>query len=231
MALRITSARGKSWPEATTTSRRAALLALAGLCALPLLPFGDAAAVERAITDPEAVGEINRIEEYLNGIRTMQSRFIQINPDGSAWNGDLYVRRPGRFRFAYDPPIPHLLIANGSWFFHVDRALQETNVIPLAKTPAQFLVRENISLQEDFRITKFEHAQGIIKVGLVTKDNPEVGEVTLTFTDRPLELRKWMIRDMQENVTQITLQNTRYGVNLNPDLFKYVEQPTKQKAE
>lgn len=231
MAPRITSASAKYWLGAIF-SRRIALAALIA-CAVPFLPppAGAAAAAERSLTDPEVVGEINRIEAYLNGIRTMQSRFIQINPDGSAWNGDLYVRRPGRFRFAYDPPIPHLLIANGAWLFHVDRALQETNVIPLAKTPAQFLVRENVSLTKDFKITKFEQSQGYIQIGLVTRENPEIGEITLTFTDKPLELRKWMVRDMQENVTQITLQNTRYGVNLNPDLFKYVEQPSKQKPE
>jgi outer membrane lipoprotein-sorting protein len=229
LVLRITSASAKS--SRAAISRRAALAAplLAVIAAaLAVLP---AAAAQRPLTDPEAVGEINRIEGYLNGIRTMQSRFIQINPDGSAWNGNLYVRRPGRFRFEYDPPIPHLLIANGSWFFHVDRALQETNVIPLAKTPAQFLVREDVSLKNDFTITKLEQSQGIVQIGLVTRDSPELGEVTLTFTDKPLELRKWTVRDMQENITQITLQNTRYGVNLNPDMFKYVEQPVKQKAE
>jgi outer membrane lipoprotein-sorting protein len=229
LVLRITSASAKS--SRAAISRRAALAApllaviAAALAALP------AAAAQRPLTDPEAVGEINRIEGYLNGIRTMQSRFIQINPDGSAWNGNLYVRRPGRFRFEYDPPIPHLLIANGSWLFHVDRALQETNVIPLAKTPAQFLVREDVSLKNDFTITKLEQSQGIVQIGLVTRDSPELGEVTLTFTDKPLELRKWTVRDMQENITQITLQNTRYGVNLNPDMFKYVEQPMKQKVE
>lgn len=229
LVLRITSASAKS--SRAAISRRAALAApllaviAASLAALP------AAAAQRPLTDPEAVGEINRIEGYLNGIRTMQSRFIQINPDGSAWNGNLYVRRPGRFRFEYDPPIPHLLIANGSWLFHVDRALQETNVIPLAKTPAQFLVREDVSLKNDFTITKLEQSQGIVQIGLVTRDSPELGEVTLTFTDKPLELRKWTVRDMQENITQITLQNTRYGVNLNPDMFKYVEQPVKQKVE
>lgn len=229
LVLRITSASAKS--SRAAISRRAALAAplLAVIAAaLAVLP---AAAAQRPLTDPEAVGEINRIEGYLNGIRTMQSRFIQINPDGSAWNGNLYVRRPGRFRFEYDPPIPHLLIANGSWLFHVDRALQETNVIPLAKTPAQFLVREDVSLKNDFTITKLEQSQGIVQIGLVTRDSPELGEVTLTFTDKPLELRKWTVRDMQENITQITLQNTRYGVNLNPDMFKYVEQPVKQKVE
>jgi len=190
-----------------------------------------AGAVDRPLSDPETVGELNRIEQYLNGIKSMQARFIQVNPDGSAWNGTLYVRRPGRFRFEYDPPIPHLLVANGSWFFHVDRALKETNVIPLIKTPAQFLVQANISLKKDFKITKFERLPGIIQVAMVTRDNPDLGEVTLTFSDKPLELRKWSIRDIQDNVTQITLQNTRYGVNLNADLFKYVEQPVDQKVE
>jgi len=223
----------KSW-SAIISRRRAlasAFLAVA-VAALTLVATGrPAGAVERALTDPEAVGELNRIEKYLNGIKTMKSRFIQINPDGSAWNGNLYVRRPGKFRFEYDAPIPHLLIANGSWFFHVDRALQETNVIPLVKTPAQFLVQEDVSLKKDFKITKFEEMPGILQVAMVTRDNPDMGEVTLTFSDKPLELRKWTVRDLQDNVTQITLQNTRYGVNINADLFKYVEQPVEQKAE
>jgi outer membrane lipoprotein-sorting protein len=228
---RITSASAKSW-LAAAFSRRATLAALAALAFLTLPTLAPTAgAATRPLTDPESVGEINRIEDYLNGIRTMQSRFIQINPDGSAWNGNLYVKRPGRFRFEYDPPIPYLLVANDSWLFHVDRALKETNVIPLVKTPAQFLVRENISLKKDFKITKLEELPGIVQIGLVTRDNPDLGEVTLTFSDKPLELRKWTVRDVQDNITQVTLQNTRYGVNLNASLFKYVEQPVTQKAE
>lgn len=229
------SARSSSATTSDARRRRGATAFLAAVFAaaalVPMLSPAPAAAIERPLTDPEAVGEINRIESYLNGIKSMKSRFIQINPDGSAWNGTLFVRRPGKFRFEYDPPIPHLLIANGSWFFHVDRALHETNVIPLAKTPAQFLVKDNVSLKKDFKITKVEEEPGIIKVGLVTRDNPDLGEVTLTFSDKPLELRKWTVRDVQDNLTQITLQDTRYGVSLDSDLFKYVEQPVGAKPE
>jgi len=223
----------KSSPATITSRRRTVVVGVcAALAALAfVVPGRPASAVERPLTDPEAVGELNRIETYLNGIKTMKSRFIQINPDGSAWNGDLYVRRPGKFRFEYDPPVPHLLIANGNWFFHVDRALKETNVIPLVKTPAQFLVKNHISLKDDFTIKKFEQQPGIVEIAMVTRDNPDLGEVTLTFSDRPLELRKWTVRDLQDNVTQITLQNTRYGVNINANLFDYVEQPINQKAE
>jgi len=231
LGLRITSASARSW-LAAAFSRRGALAAATAVTLLafpPLVP--SAGAVTRPLTDPEAVGDINRIQDYLNGIHTMESRFIQINPDGSAWDGNLYVKRPGRFRFEYDPPVPYLLVANGSWLFHVDRALKETNVIPLVKTPAQFLVQANISLKRDFKITKLEEQPGILQISLVTRDNPDMGEVTLTFSDKPLELRKWTVRDVQNNITQVTLQNTRYGVNLNADLFKYVEQPVTQKAE
>ena len=194
------------------------------LLATVLLLTPAAQADERNIGDPEVVGELNRIANYLNGVKTFQSRFIQVNPDGSAWQGDLYVERPGKFRFEYDAPIPHLLIANGLWFFHVDKALGETNVIPLISTPAHFLVRDDISFRNGLTVTRYQEESGIIEISIVKKDDEELGEVTLTFSDRPLELRKWAVRDVQDNLTQVTLQNTRYGVRLSPKLFRFVEQ-------
>jgi len=56
-------------------------------------------------------------------------------------------------------------------------------------------------------------------------------EISLTFSDRPLELRKWTIRDAQDNHTQVTLQNTRFGGKLPSKLFKFVEQPDKTTPE
>jgi len=176
-------------------------------------------------------GAIARIEGYLNRINTMQSRFIQVNPDGSAWQGDLYVNRPGKFRFEYDAPIPHLLIANGIWFYHVDRELKETNVLPLVKTPAQFLVQKTVSFSDGLKVTGFQNEAGLLQISMITRDNPELGEITLTFSDRPLELRKWTIRDAQDNHTQVTLQNTRFGGKLPSKLFKFVEQPDKTTPE
>lgn len=235
---RTTSASAKFSPAiinalAAAARRRCALAAAAllaaALFASALVPAAGAA--EKPLRDPEVIGDINRIEKYLNGIRSIQSRFIQINSDGSDWQGELYVQRPGKFRFEYDPPVPHLLIANGSWLFHVDKRLKETNIIPLLETPASFLVRDDISFRNGLKVTKFDRAPGILKLSMVTKDNPDLGEVTLTFTDQPLELRKWSIRDAQDNYTHVTLQNARFGGTLKPDLFKYVEQPIITKPE
>ena len=228
MGRQITWGNGKSW---SATIRRGAFAAVVLSCLAWVGQPGPAGAVEKALQDPEVIGQLNRIEDYLNRISSMKSRFIQVNPDGSTWQGDLYVQRPGRFRFEYDAPNPHLLIANGIWFYHVDKKLKETNVIPLVKTPAHFLVGENISLRDELKVTKFDQGPGVMQVSVVTRDNPDLGEVTMTFTSRPLELRKWSIRDAQDNLTQITLQNTRHGLSLKPDLFKFVEQPVPTQSE
>lgn len=211
---------------AAPTRFRAGILAAALLLAL-----ASGAAAGPPTLSAEDARAVGRIEGYLNRIATMRSRFIQVNPNGSAWQGDLYVHRPGRFRFEYDPPVPHILIANGIWFYHVDRELQETNVIPLIKTPAQFLVQERVAFDDGLQITGFKRKPGRLQISLVTKDNPDLGEITLIFSDRPLALRKWTIRDAQDNRTHVTLQNTRFGMTLPAKLFKFVEQPDKVTPE
>jgi len=229
------SASAKSWwatIKGGFAVASALLLAVtvAGLTVSALIA-SPAEAAPRSLKDPEVVGEINRIQGYLNRITSLESRFIQVNPDGSSWSGKVYVQRPGKFRFEYDPPVPHLLVANGLWFIHVDKQLKETNVLPLIKTPAHFLVRNDISFKKGLTVTKYDKAPGVMQVSVITDDNPELGEMTLTFTDKPLELRKWSIRDVQDNTTQVTLQNMRFGMKLDPKLFKFVEQGDSIKAE
>lgn len=217
--------------SATIRGRAAAAAILLIAAAVGLGAAGPADAAPRSLKDPEVVGEINRIQGYLNAITSLESRFIQVNPDGSSWTGKVYVQRPGKFRFEYDPPVPHLLVANGLWFIHVDKQLKETNVLPLIKTPAHFLVRKDISFKKGLTITRYDKAPGLMQVSVITDDNPELGEMTLTFTDKPLELRKWSIRDVQDNTTQVTLQNTRFGMKLDPQLFRFVEQGETLKVE
>lgn len=211
---------------------RAAFLAAAALAALTLsAATAEAAPVKPAALGPADRGDIRRVENFLNGIKSFRSRFVQVNPDGSAWQGVAYVQRPGRFRFQYDAPIPHVLIANRNWFVHIDRELDTTNLLPLGQTPAQFLVRRNLSFDDGLVVTGFERGAGMLAVRLVDSRNPDIGELTLVFSDRPLALRKWAIRDAQDNWTQVTLQNVEYGVAIDPKLFDFDETSVKGAPE
>jgi len=202
-------------------------VAVATLLAAPLA----AASVKPAPLAPEERGQVGRIEGFLNGIKSFRSRFVQVNPDGSVWQGTVFVQRPGRFRFQYDAPVPHLLIANRNWFVHIDRELDTSNLLPLSQTPAQFLVRRDLSFRNGLVVTGFERGANTMSLRLVDSRNPDIGELTLVFSDHPLALRKWAIRDAQDNWTQVTLQNVEYDVAMDPKLFDFDEGPLKSTTE
>ena len=166
--------------------------------------------------------DIHRIEDYLNGITTMQAKFTQINPDGTSAHGILYIQRPGFLRFDYAPPDSYLIVANGTWFIYVDRELQQASHIPLRQTLAWFLVRDPISLSDGVSITRFERGPGTMRVSFVETDNPDSGSVTFAFGDRPLELKSWSITDSQRQDTRVTIDSPQFGLTLDRKLFRFV---------
>ncbi|MDA0961713.1 MAG: outer membrane lipoprotein carrier protein LolA, partial [Proteobacteria bacterium] len=56
---------------------------------------------------------LSAISDYLNGLQTGRAAFTQINDDGSLATGTLFIRRPGRMRFEYDPPEEAVVVAGG----------------------------------------------------------------------------------------------------------------------
>src|SRR5690242_12984618 len=129
--------------------KRRALLALS---ILPLFASFGASAQGPTLT-PQDRTDIARIEAYLNGLKTVKARFLQVAPDGSTSEGIAWIERPGRMRFQYDPPSPLLLVAgHGLVVFH-DRLLQQTTNIPLGSTPLGLLLRDNLRLSGDVTVT------------------------------------------------------------------------------
>ena len=57
---------------------------------------------------------IVRVQDYLSGLTTITSEFIQVAPDGKLSSGKFFLERPGRMRWQYNPPTPILMVANGS---------------------------------------------------------------------------------------------------------------------
>ncbi|RED51323.1 LolA family protein [Aestuariispira insulae] len=173
------------------------------------------------LKNPEVVGTLNQLEDYLSSITTIKSRFIQANPDGSYVEGTMYMNRPGKARFEYDAPVPILLVATGNFFIHVDKELKQVTHIPLSSTPAYLLLREDINFQDNLEITGFERRNGLIRLSLVERENEDYGEASLIFSESPLELKQWTITDAQQLRTTVTLMNSEEGLELDEDLFHF----------
>ncbi len=199
---------------------RAALRPLLLLIAL-VLGTGPAAAAA-ALSDLD-LADIARAEAYLNSIQTMKARFIQIGPQGGLSEGNFYLRRPGRLRFEYDPPIPVLVVADGTWVVFYDSEINQVTRLPLGSTPLAVLLREEIRLRGSVTVTEVERATGTLRITVIDTEAPDQGTITLVFSDRPLALRQWLVRDPQGLETSIAMSQIQFNLILEPNLFAFFE--------
>ena len=208
-------------PTSPTLTRRAlltALLASAAVFALPALPAFAAKAVPAPLS-AEQKADLARVEAYMNGIRTLRSDFLQVAGNGATAQGFVAIQRPGKMRIEYAPPSPHLIVTNGSFLVYVEKALKQASYIPLDSSLAGFLVRETIRLSGDVTVTAFEKEKGAIRVTLAQTDEREAGQLTLVFSDAPLQLRQWSVIDSQGQTTRISLMDPQFGAPVDPKLF------------
>jgi outer membrane lipoprotein-sorting protein len=179
-----------------------------------------AAPVPAALTAQDTL-ELQRIAAYLNGIRTMTARFQQVANNGATSTGQLWVARPGRMRFEYDPPNPITLLADATSVYYWDKQLNQVSKYELRSTPAWFFLRDPISFGADVIVTRFEHAGNLARVTVVESAQPDSGSLTLVLNENPLALRQWIVVDQQAKTTSVTLSGLQFGMALDPKLFQY----------
>ena len=195
--------------------------ALAAVLVLLVPTIAAAAAPAPAVLAPPDTLQLQRIAAYLNGIRTMTARFRQVANNGGASAGKLWVARPGRMRFEYDPPTPITLIADATYVYYWDKELKEASKYELRSTPAWFLLRDPISFGSDVVVTRFEHIGPAVAVTVVESAQPDAGSLTLVFTENPLSLRQWIVVDQQGKTTTVMVSDLQFGMALDPTLFQY----------
>lgn len=182
-----------------------------------------AAASQAAPLSLDNKEDIARVEAYLNNITTLKARFLQINAEGKIAEGDVFLRRPGRARFEYEPPAQILVVADGTWLIFHDKELNETTRLPLYSTPISVLLKENVVLKDDVTVVSVEKDANTLRLNIIDTDEPDQGGITLVFSDKPLQLRKWLITDAQGQATSVTLSDVERSIALKADLFVHHE--------
>ena len=174
--------------------------------------------------EPDDASFLAQAATYLNSIDTLQARFLQIDGRGGVAEGDLYIDRPGKMRLAYDPPTPILIVANGYYVIFVDLELAEPSYLEIDDTPAAFLLEPEWSFSnESIVVRSIERFPGVVEVTAASTDDNTAGEITFVFSERPLELRQWRVKDSQSQEITVSLFNTQMGMPLNSALFEYEE--------
>ncbi len=164
---------------------------------------------------------LERLSAYFNAIRTLEAQFAQLNADGTRSTGTLYMRRPGRARFEYDPPERSLVMAGGGQVAIFDgRSNAGTpEQYPLKRTPLYVILERDVDLGNARMVVG--HGGDDQRTTLLAQDPdaPENGQVELIFQNEPLSLAGWTVIDGMGQRTQVQLEQIRLGGQLAARLF------------
>jgi outer membrane lipoprotein-sorting protein len=194
------------------------------LLATPLLQgAGQPAPEARPTFSVEQRSDLDKISAYLNGMHAVEGGFSQINPNGDVTEGKIYIDRPGKIRFEYDPPNPTLVLCDGSSIYVQNRKLNTVDRYPLAGTPLQLILKDDISLKQNRSILGLRREGDSIIVDARSSNNRKTSNLTLVFAAAPVELRQWTVIDDQGLSTTVALRNVHPVTSLPDTLFQYVE--------
>ncbi|MDF1854592.1 outer membrane lipoprotein carrier protein LolA [Pseudooceanicola sp.] len=163
---------------------------------------------------------LGQISGYLNAMTTAQSKFTQVNDDGSITTGTLYIKRPGRVRFEYDPPEAALVLAGANTVAVFDNNSNTgPTTYPLERTPLSIILAAKVDLNRARMVTG--HREDGNTTAVTTQDpaHPEYGSLELVFTGPPVELRQWVITDDSGARTTVILGALDIGLPLSDNLF------------
>lgn len=163
---------------------------------------------------------LNAISGYLNGLQTAEGEFTQINDDGSISTGTIYIKRPGRVRFEYNPPESALVVAGSNTVVIYDKkSNQPPESYPLSRTPLSIILARQVDLGRARMVTGHAFDGTATVVTAQDPENPEYGNIQMKFTGNPVELRQWVINDGNGGQTTVVLGELKKGGNLPNRLF------------
>ncbi len=181
------------------------------------------ARAQAAVLTAQDRADLARIEAYMDTLRSLKARFLQVAPNGDTAGGTAWLERPGRMRFQYDPPSPLLLVAGAGLVVFHDAELEQTSNFPLGATPLGILLADHVKFGGAVTVQAIQRQPGQIQVTTYRTASPGDGTLTLVFADNPLSLRQWVVVDAQRKETRVSLFNLELGGHFDPNLFYFVD--------
>ncbi|MBK6465919.1 MAG: outer membrane lipoprotein carrier protein LolA [Rhodobacter sp.] len=191
-----------------------------------LAPFALAALAAPALAEKLS---LKTLSGYLNGLTTVEAEFTQVNADGSVSTGRIFIKRPGRVRFEYNPPDKALVLAGGQQVAIFDgKSNVPPEQYPLKRTPLNLILAANVNLGKAKMVVGHKADATTTRVTAQDPENPEYGTIELVFSADPVELRQWVITDDLGQQTTVILGEMKKGGKLGERLFSITAEKDKR---
>ena len=158
---------------------------------------------------------------YLNDLTTATASFVQSSPSGAVEEGQFWLRRPRQLRMEYgssnDPSL--LIVATQGNVYVRDNALETTDFYPVKKTPLRFLLTKELDA-ETLDVVSVQRGTDSVAVTFADVSGDAEGDLTVVLDAPNLRLQQWVVRDPQNNVTFVTLEDLVEGGKVSNRLFR-----------
>lgn len=173
------------------------------------------------VLDAEQTKLVKQVSDYFGSVQGLKGAFVQVDADNKRMKGKFFVKRPGRFRFDYSLPSKQIIISDGENLAIQDLDLNNEDRVSLDQTPFRMLLRKDVDLLRDAKITEVQQADDLIVLGLEDKDPDAPGKIKLYLATKPnIELKEWVTTDAQGLNTRVELQGLEKSNDLDSNLFK-----------
>jgi outer membrane lipoprotein-sorting protein len=187
----------------------------------PILPDPRMRAMNDGTFDATQRAQVAKISSYLSGLSTLVGNFVQVAPNGNRTTGEFYMQKPGKVRFAYDPPSPIDVVSDGSSMVVRDRKLATQDIYPLSQTPLRYLLSDRIDLLRDTNVVAVSSDDVFITVTIEEKQALiGTSRLMLMVGAKDNQLKQWTVTDPQGYDTTIAIYNLNTQKKPDPDLFK-----------
>jgi outer membrane lipoprotein-sorting protein len=184
------------------------LLASVPAFAQPPVGSVDQAIVDRALT-------------HLNSVRSFKARFIQRDQKGGKWTGQMWMERPNRLRFQYDPPESDVIWSDQGLVKHYDAELDAVTHVPRYLTPAWFLLDDPVRITKDVTLLATSQDSERYFIAAAQEGILSEGHVTLAFSMEPERLIGWTVTDSEGSVTQVDLFELDVAAPMPKRIFRF----------
>ena len=182
---------------------------------------------------PVAAQTVSDLVDYFQGLSAFQARFEQLQKDARSGrtrfsSGEVWLSRPGRFRWENEQPYEQVVVSNGELLWQYDADLEQVTVSPLDQvldaTPLN-LISGRAPLDEGFIIDRTEGPPGEIWYRLTPRqaaqDSVEDQVQTLRLGLADGRLVGLELRDSLGQRTRVQFHRVRQNRPLPEALFDF----------
>jgi len=183
-----------------------------GLCLL-LLSFE---------ANAQSAENLQKIEAYLNNLKSMEATFVQMASNGATAEGRLFIEKPNKIRMEYAEPTNVLIVGNGDFIVYNDLDLDQVTHIDYSDIPASMILADNIKIDNNkIKVVDFYQDSGSTMVTLDYAEKGDLGPITLIFSNSPLELKQWRIVDPQSVEVSVSLYDLKKDNDIDDSMFVF----------